>query len=525
MKRAFMRVAAVLVLTAACESPSGSSPLTVSIIGPDRQGTVGETFGNPVIAVIKDASGHPASNRTVTWTVLTEGGGTVSAATSTTNGKGEATTKWTLGTRAGVHELRASAGSGTATLRATALAGPATTAAIVNGDSVHTLDPGQSVQVALTAADRYGNPVPGSAITALWGSRDGAVAGVSGGATGTITGQQPGRTVIDVAAPGTALRVYVTVRGLAQAVFPLDAWVTTIHGGGGRILASTLSPPGRRLWERTTGGWAQVAGVEAWEGRVRVLPSGEGWAGGAGSAGFGVYRSAAAGSPWTPVAAPFAPNALTSHGSTVFIAQYSGGLAQTAARWDGAAWTPISSPAAADSTVGIGSLAAGAPDELVMGGIVQQGDVTRPYLARWNGTTTTRIPMPTGIAYGTSGQVVLLAASAPGRAYAVLIPDFDVSWKTTLLFIDGNVATRLANPLEPDVPIRGLAVGPDGSLYAGGEGMLARYRNGVWQSWTVRDRWSLQGGLYVDPAGIVWAGVLRDAQFEQPATLRLEVIE
>lgn len=58
---------------------------------------------------VKDAFNNPAAGVTVTWTV-TAGGGSVAAATSTTDAAGEASMAWTLGplVGAGVHSLRAS---------------------------------------------------------------------------------------------------------------------------------------------------------------------------------------------------------------------------------------------------------------------------------------------------------------------------------------------------------------------------------------------------------------------------------
>ena len=534
MRHSILLIGAALALAAACDSPSGSSgPLRVAIAGAsnDQQAVVGQPLPAAIAAVVTDAKGKPVANHTVTWTVLTERGGTPAPATSTTDAQGRATTVWTLGTRAGVHRLQVSAGDGGGmdTAQATAVAGPAVSAAVANHDTVQTLNPGQAVQLPLTAVDQYGNPVAAGGITATWTSRAAAIATAAGGATGTVTGQAPGRTVVDVAVPGGTLRVHVSVRGLAQSASLVNDEVAGIHGAPGRMLATTLGEnDGRALWERTTGAWARVPGMNAYERQVRVLPGGEGWANGTlddalGS--YGTYRSTGPGAPWARVATPALPNAITSAGSTVFIAQYGGGVAATAFRRDGDGWTPIPSPAAADSAVAIAFLAASGASDLLLGGSVSPGagGGAAPYLARWNGAAATRIAMPGGVTFGAAAQTSLLAASGTGAAYAVITPDI-TDFHTRLLAISGTTATAMANPVEQaGLPIRGIAFGPDGALYIAGEGMVARYAGGAWQSWTLRDFWTVQGGLYVDDAGRIWAGGMQHSSTY--GILMLELIQ
>ncbi|HST62660.1 MAG TPA: hypothetical protein VLK84_28400 [Longimicrobium sp.] len=542
MKHPFIRPLALAALAlAACDSPSGSSrsgPLKVTVYhGDQQQNAVTQPLATQILAAVADEKGKPVANHTVTWTVLTDNGGSPATAKSTTDAAGKAFTTWTLGTRAGAHEMQVSAGSGNGmdTVRATALAGPATSVAVVNNDTLRTLDMGQSAQVALTGADAYGNPVATAGITAQWTSRTPAIATAAGGGTGTVQGVTPGRAVIDVAPPGaTPLRVRVTVRGLAQASVTLTADVQGLHGGPGRMLATGFAGApngtihGRGLWERTTGSWQSVAGTQGYEGQAGVLSTGEGWLLGWQGDVYGIYRSPAAGAPWTlvPGPAPLVPSRLTTGGTGVFIARYEGDMSQAAYRRDGNGWTPIPAPAPADSGLSIGHLAAGSATDLLLSGIVRAPDGTqRPYLARWNGTTTTRISLPAGMTLGPRVTVALVAVGSTGTAYAVIDTDGgDVVRRTRLLSITGTTAVEVPTPLEPaGVSIWAMTVGPDGAVYLAGGAHVARYANGAWQSWGLRDYWSVTTpGIHVDAAGRIWVAA---DQSGRKGTLSLTVFQ
>jgi hypothetical protein len=144
-------------------------------------------------------------------------------------------------------------------------------------------------------------------------------------------------------------------------------------------------------------------------------------------------------------------------------------------------------------------------------------------VARWNGTTTTRIAMPgAGIDWT---QLWALTAGTGGAAYAVTWTPSGV--QNRLISISGTTATLLPNPLEQaNVRIFAVAVAPDGALWIGGEHLMARYAGGQWQSWTVRDSWSVfGGGMHVDASGHVWAAGRRSNLSELRGTLRFELIQ
>ncbi|MGH7696029.1 MAG: hypothetical protein ACRENH_13670 [Gemmatimonadaceae bacterium] len=92
---------------------------------------------------------------------VTSGGGSVSPSQVVSNAQGEArVTSWTLGERAGVHTLTASAGSLTSTITATARAGPPQTLE-KNGDGQNaTVSTAVPVPVGVVVRDRFANPVP-----------------------------------------------------------------------------------------------------------------------------------------------------------------------------------------------------------------------------------------------------------------------------------------------------------------------------------------------------------------------------
>jgi hypothetical protein len=524
------------LLAAACDSPSGSKgpppsgPPTLTISGGSGQSAaVLQPLPQPVTVVVTDYKGSPLANQTVRWTVLTENGGSTAAATSLTDATGRAQTVWTLGTRAGAARLEASFGTAADTADATVQPGPAASLALAAGDTVRTLDAGGTLQLTLTAKDAHGNDIPGAAVAATWTSRDTSVAKVTGAATATVAIGGAGRTVLDVAAGQASLRVHLRVRGLAQRMQPFNRGVSGISGNGTRALATGLSSTlGRGLYQLQDGAWAYDASLMPYEDRARVAASGAGWVLGSIGPGletYGLYHSPAAGAPWARVTTPINPNVLAVTGNTLFLSTYAA-TAGGVVRREEAGWTVIPQPTtSADSTLGIGLIAAGGTDDLYMTGVVQKGTTSKPFLARWNGTTTTRLALPSGINWTNNSGPMLLAAGAAGTAYAVMVPNWTESHRRRLLAINGNSVTPLANPVETagDL-ISGISVAPDGSLYVAGMTMLARYSGGTWEQWPLRDPWRGTGRLHADASGRIWLGVSFYGNLDEPAMLEMEII-
>ena len=89
------------VATAGSIAPDAATPLPASAV-------VGQVL-SPTVTV-KDASGNALSDFLVLFAV-TQGGGSVSPTTASTDATGKATTRWTLGTGAGLQQIDATAGA------------------------------------------------------------------------------------------------------------------------------------------------------------------------------------------------------------------------------------------------------------------------------------------------------------------------------------------------------------------------------------------------------------------------------
>src|SRR5207249_2293740 len=114
-------------------TPATSSPITLSAgaaatlvksSGDNLTGQVATRLQTPHVVLVSDATGNPVAGVTVTWTAPS-GSGSVNPPTSTTDGSGIATTRWTLGTAAGPQTVQATGAGSPVTFSATATAGAA----------------------------------------------------------------------------------------------------------------------------------------------------------------------------------------------------------------------------------------------------------------------------------------------------------------------------------------------------------------------------------------------------------------
>jgi Big-like domain-containing protein len=167
--RIALALGAMGMALAACHS-STTAPRTASTItvlsGAAQTGTVGAALAAPVVLQVKDQSGNSLPGVSVTVTAGT-GSGSVSATQMTTDGNGQVSVNWTLGTVAGTDTLVAQVAS-LAALDVVATATPDVPAsiAIVTGDD-QTGQIGTALAAPLTVkvVDRYGNPVPNVTVT------------------------------------------------------------------------------------------------------------------------------------------------------------------------------------------------------------------------------------------------------------------------------------------------------------------------------------------------------------------------
>jgi adhesin/invasin len=202
--------------TLACEDSTATEPpVPVAAVlaenaGVEAQsGTVGTTLATP-ISVLYTRSGQPVSGAAVTWKVLA-GGGSVDAASSTTDASGNAVVHWTLGTKAGADTLiGTTADSATSIITAVAVPDVAASIVLVSGDAQDLSAGAAPAPLVVMAVDKYGNMVPGATIS--WSTSAGATVDSSTTTTNsdglaqvtpTIAGT-PGTYTITASVPGVA---------------------------------------------------------------------------------------------------------------------------------------------------------------------------------------------------------------------------------------------------------------------------------------------------------------------------------
>ena len=198
---------AEFTLTALSESADGIR----AVDGDGQSGPVGSTLPQPLLVQVTDAFGNPIPDVEVAWTA--DGGGSVSASTSTTGGDGRTSVERTLGPAAGIQRTLASvdglAGS-PVTFVHTATAGTAEGVSIVGGDDqtgpVATELPADLVVQVRDAAN---NPVPDVAVTWVVGTGGGSITpststtDQSGQATAAWTlGPSPGPNTVSAVVSG-----------------------------------------------------------------------------------------------------------------------------------------------------------------------------------------------------------------------------------------------------------------------------------------------------------------------------------
>jgi len=174
----------VLLGVAACGGGGGggggdgsTTPATITIVsGNGQTGEVGTQLPAALTVRVIDSTGRAVGGVIVDWAV-TAGGGTVNPTSSSTDGAGNASTRWTLGTAAGSNRATATvAGLAPVTFDATALSGNAAASVTVTSPT-STPDEGDTVQLTAIARDQSGNALPGKVAT--WSSSNPAIAPVS----------------------------------------------------------------------------------------------------------------------------------------------------------------------------------------------------------------------------------------------------------------------------------------------------------------------------------------------------------
>ena len=143
--------------------------ITVSS-GSNQSAAVNTNYASPLVAIVKDAVGDPVPNITVTWATngtTTAPGGTLSAATSTTDANGLASVNVTANGKAGSFQVTASAVGPPAQFTLTNTAGAPTSITIHGGSSPQTTVINTQFTQPLTVfvTDAGSNPVQGVTVT------------------------------------------------------------------------------------------------------------------------------------------------------------------------------------------------------------------------------------------------------------------------------------------------------------------------------------------------------------------------
>jgi hypothetical protein len=230
--------AAVLALVAACggESSTGPSaaPTAIKVVsGNNQTGTVGAALPQALSVNVTAADGKPVSGATVTWDV-SPGYGTTSSESSRTDGNGNASVTWTLGANAGTARVTAQVGGVTpATFLATAQPG-AVSVVVALPDTLF-LGVGDTVTVASSARDQFGNEVTGT--TPTYTSVTGTVATVSSNGLVNAVAQGTSRIVVTFGTRADTVPVTVGAAGSSQCggITPTAMTVGQVLSVTGRV--------------------------------------------------------------------------------------------------------------------------------------------------------------------------------------------------------------------------------------------------------------------------------------------------
>ena len=254
------RVSAVILESSAAPlhftatATAGPAARWYIVSGDQQSAGIGQTLPLPLCVKIEDAAQNPVSDFSLLFSVIQGEGGLPSGKqlAVTTDGAGEARASWTLGPVAGVQIVEVySSTAPFEPLRFTARANPEAAAALikVRGDSLR-LRPEEAKQVELAArvVDRFGNPVPGIAVSfaALDGGRIISQAAGLSDARGEVSclagaGSKPGRYHFRAQAGPSitadfALLVEVPVINQPPVIIAFAPADTLIQSNSGKLL-------------------------------------------------------------------------------------------------------------------------------------------------------------------------------------------------------------------------------------------------------------------------------------------------
>jgi len=208
----------VFTATATAGPPATVTPLSVT----QQSAPVGGLVSSVPSVIVRDASGNPAANISVSFGI-TSGGGQLTGASQTTNTQGIATVgSWRLGSSPGTNTLTATvAGLAPVTFTATATAGAPQTLEKTQGDNQQS-QVSRPVPIApqVRVLDAAGNGVAGVTVNFTIGSGDGSVV------IGTVVTASNGTASVGAWILGSAAgtqTLIASVAGLAPVTFSATA--------------------------------------------------------------------------------------------------------------------------------------------------------------------------------------------------------------------------------------------------------------------------------------------------------------
>lgn len=198
----------------------GTAPASIAVVSGDNQRIIVDAqLLAPLRVQVRDSQNRGVSGVTVDWDV-TQGGGSLSSTTSTTDSDGEASVQFTAGSSAGESTISASVDgvSGSATFTAVVVTPAAVAATAGDNQELRTGTPAEDLTARVTASD--GGPVPGA--TVAW-EVTGGDASLS---ASTSTADADGRASVGLTAGSSvgAITVAASPEGsAASATFDLQA--------------------------------------------------------------------------------------------------------------------------------------------------------------------------------------------------------------------------------------------------------------------------------------------------------------
>jgi hypothetical protein len=159
-------VGSVAPATFTARAAAGAAARLDKVQGDAQTGIAGSPLADSLAVRVSDSHGNPVTGATVAWMAAT-GGGSLGAATSSTDSSGVAKTLWTTGNTVGANSATATVnGLPAQTFTATGRAGPAAGLAKMGGDGqTGAASAALATPLVVKVTDLNGNPVGGVSVT------------------------------------------------------------------------------------------------------------------------------------------------------------------------------------------------------------------------------------------------------------------------------------------------------------------------------------------------------------------------